>query len=145
MSIHTLQTQIPAKISSIQPRQRKSVPEPSHGGLEIRFIEIGVEVLGFGSGIHICPYPGDDASSDSSSFICNLDRDVLSVVRTKLIFGGYQKKRRYMDWWNIEPWAWVTTSSPSATSMRMGGKESAPGPYLSTTARNAFFNTSKQI
>jgi hypothetical protein len=37
------------------------------------------------------------------------------------------------------------TSSPSATSIRMGGKWSAAGPCFSTTARKAFFKTSKHI
>jgi hypothetical protein len=78
MSIHTLQPQIPTKVSRIQPRQGQSISETCHWGLEIGFIEIWVEILGFSGGVHVRPYPWYRLPGYPSPFIGNLDSNILA-------------------------------------------------------------------
>ena len=81
LPFHANQLQVPAKVARVQPRDGQSVTEPSHRGLEIALVKVGVEArcLVYG-GVHVRPDQGDGRSRDAASLIGNLDCDVFLAL-----------------------------------------------------------------
>ena len=81
LPFHTDEFQVTSEIACIESADGEAVAEPSHGGFEIGFVEVGVEVRGLvDGGVHVCPHEWDGGPWDSSAFVGDFDGDVLFAL-----------------------------------------------------------------
>jgi hypothetical protein len=78
--VHRDQPQVPSKVPRVQPAQRQPVPEPSHGRLKVRRLEVGRERLRGHGRVHVRPYEWDRRAGDPPAFVRDLDCDVLLAL-----------------------------------------------------------------
>jgi len=63
-----------------QSRERQTVPKSSHWRFKVATLEVLVEALLLHRGVHVRPDERDGAARDSSSFVADLDGDVLLTL-----------------------------------------------------------------
>lgn len=80
VALHGDELEVAAEVARVQARDGQAVAEAGHGGLEVRFVEVRVEVGGLVDGrVHVGPDEGDAGAGDSAAFVGDFDRDVLAA------------------------------------------------------------------
>jgi len=81
VAFHADKLEVTAKVARIQAGDWKTITEAGHWRLEVRLIEVRVQIGRLvDGGVHVCPYQWYAAARDSSTLVADFDGDVFATL-----------------------------------------------------------------
>jgi hypothetical protein len=80
VAFHADELEVAAEVTRVQAGDGETISEACHGRLEVRLVEIRVQIGRLvDGGVHVSPYQWDAAAGDSSALVADFDGDVFAT------------------------------------------------------------------